>query len=124
MSGECRRTFLPIGGLHHARRDRAAGFCVFNDVGVVIETLRSKYGIARIAYVDIDVHHGDGLYYPYESDPDLIFADLHEDGRYLYPGTGHANERGKGAAEGTKLNVPMESPANQWMHSTWLPLSK
>ena len=107
MSGECRRTFQPIGGLHHARRDRAAGFCVFNDVGVVIETLRSKYGIARVAYVDIDVHHGDGLYYPYESDPDLIFADLHEDGRYLYPGTGHANERGKGAAEGTKLNVPM-----------------
>jgi acetoin utilization protein AcuC len=107
MAGACRRSFQPIGGLHHARRDRAAGFCVFNDVGVVIETLRSLYGVKRIAYVDIDVHHGDGLYYPYESDPDVIIADLHEDGEYLYPGTGHAWESGKDAAEGTKLNVPM-----------------
>ncbi len=112
MAGECRRTFQPIGGLHHARRDRAAGFCVFNDVGVVIDTLRSKYGVARIAYVDIDVHHGDGLYYPYESDPDLIFADVHEDGDFLYPGTGRAHEKGKGAAAGTKLNIPMAPGAS------------
>ena len=112
MAGECRRTFQPIGGLHHARRDRAAGFCVFNDVGVVIETLRSQYGVKRIAYVDIDVHHGDGLYYSYERDPDLIFADLHEDGNFLYPGTGHASEKGKGAAEGTKLNIPMAPGAS------------
>jgi len=55
--------------LHHARRGSGAGFCVFNDCGVVIETLRKKYSVKRVAYVDIDVHHGDGLYYPYESDP-------------------------------------------------------
>jgi len=107
MAGTCKRSFQPIGGLHHARRDRAAGFCVFNDVGVVIETLRSEYRVRRVAYVDIDVHHGDGLYYPFESDPDVIIADLHEDGDYLYPGTGHAWESGKGAAEGTKLNISM-----------------
>jgi acetoin utilization protein AcuC len=107
MAGTCKRSFQPIGGLHHARRDRAAGFCVFNDVGVVIETLRSQYGVKRIAYVDIDVHHGDGLYYPYESDPDVIITDIHEDGDYLYPGTGHTWETGKGAAAGTKLNVAM-----------------
>jgi acetoin utilization protein AcuC len=106
MRGHCRRTFQPIGGLHHARRGSAAGFCVFNDLGVVIETLRSEYGIRRVAYVDIDVHHGDGIFYAYEDDPDLIFADIHEDGRYLYPGTGHAEETGRGAAEGTKLNIP------------------
>lgn len=105
MRGHCRRTFQPIGGLHHARRDGAAGFCVFNDLGVVIETLRSEYGIRRVAYVDIDVHHGDGVFYAYETDPDLVFADIHEDGRYLYPGTGHAHETGRGAAEGTKLNI-------------------
>jgi acetoin utilization protein AcuC len=108
MSGECYRTFQPIGGLHHARRGNAAGFCVFNDCGVVIEALRSEYGVKRVAYVDIDVHHGDGLYYPFEDDPDLIYADIHEDGRFLYPGTGHASERGKGAAEGMKLNIPMQ----------------
>jgi acetoin utilization protein AcuC len=111
MGGECVRTFQPIGGLHHARRGNAAGFCVFNDCGVVIDTLRSRYGVRRVAYVDIDVHHGDGLYYPYEEDADLIYADIHEDGRYLYPGTGHDYERGKGAGEGLKLNIPMQPGA-------------
>jgi acetoin utilization protein AcuC len=107
MAGEALRTFQPIGGMHHARRDQAAGFCVFNDLGMIIDTLRSQYGIARLAYVDIDVHHGDGVFYSYESDPDLIFVDIHEDGRFLYPGTGFAHETGAGAARGTKLNIPL-----------------
>jgi acetoin utilization protein AcuC len=107
MQGKYLRSFQPIGGLHHAGRDHSAGFCVFNDLGVLIETLRQQYGIRRIAYVDIDVHHGDGIFYAYEEDPDLIFADLHEDGRYLYPGTGREDETGKGAAGGSKLNIPL-----------------
>ena len=108
MSGDVYRTFQPIGGLHHARRDNGAGFCVFNDCGVVIDTLREKYGIRKVAYVDIDVHHGDGLFYPYEHDAEVFVADIHEDGRFLYPGTGDASETGKGAAAGTKLNIPMQ----------------
>lgn len=112
MSGRHRRAFVPIAGLHHARRDQAAGFCVFNDCGVAIETLKIDYGCERIAYVDIDAHHGDGVFYAFESDPAVIFADLHEDGRYLYPGTGAATETGSGAARGTKLNVPMPPGAN------------
>lgn len=111
MAGDALRTFQPIGGLHHARRDNAAGFCVFNDCGVVIETLRERYGVRRVAYVDIDVHHGDGLYYPFEDDAEVIYADIHEDGNYLYPGTGHAWEQGKGEAEGRKLNLPMRPGA-------------
>lgn len=111
MRGEALRSLQPIGGLHHAGRDHSAGFCVFNDLGVVIETLRSQYGIRRVAYIDIDVHHGDGVFYPYEDDPDLIFADIHEDGRHLYPGTGHAHETGRGKAEGTKLNIPLNPGA-------------
>ncbi len=107
MEGECRRAFVPIAGLHHAARDRAAGFCVFNDCGVAIELLRKKSGLARVAYVDIDAHHGDGVFYAFEDEPSVIFADLHEDGRYLYPGTGGAEETGRGAAQGTKLNLPM-----------------
>ena len=107
ISGEDARVFVPIAGLHHARRDQAGGFCVFNDAGVVIETLRREFGIRRIAYVDIDAHHGDGVYYAFEEDPDLLFADIHEDGRFLYPGTGFAHETGKGPAEGTKLNLPV-----------------
>lgn len=107
MDREVRRSFQPIGGLHHARRDAAAGFCIFNDTGIVIETLRAVYGIRRIAYVDIDVHHGDGVYYAYQDDPDIIIVDTHQDGRTLYPGTGHAHESGCGAAKGTKLNLPL-----------------
>ncbi len=111
MRGQCARAFVPIAGLHHARRDSAAGFCVFNDCGVVIETLLQKYGLRRIAYIDIDAHHGDGVFYAFEGDKRVIFADLHEDGRYLYPGTGASSETGTGAAKGTKLNIPMQPGA-------------
>jgi len=111
MSGSCRRAFVPIAGLHHAARGRAAGFCVFNDIGVAIEQLRARYGIKRIAYVDIDAHHGDGVFYAFDDDPDLAFADIHEDGRGLYPGTGAAEETGRGAALGTKLNLPLAAGA-------------
>ena len=107
MEGDCQQAFVPIAGLHHARRDTAAGFCVFNDIGVVIERLYSKYKLQRIAYVDIDAHHGDGVFYEYESDPRLCFVDFHEDGRHLYPGTGSADESGKGLAYGMKLNIPL-----------------
>jgi acetoin utilization protein AcuC len=107
MAGQAMRTFQPIGGLHHARRGGAAGFCVFNDPGVLIETLRAEHGVRRIAYVDIDVHHGDGVYYEFEYDPDVVTVDIHEDGQFLYPGTGSIHETGRGAAEGTKLNLPL-----------------
>jgi acetoin utilization protein AcuC len=112
VSGEIPRAFIPIGGLHHARPDGAAGFCVFNDCGVAIAQARRAFGIRRVAYVDIDAHHGDGVYYAFESDPDLIFADMHEDGRYLYPGTGAREETGIGDALGTKLNLPLPPGAD------------
>jgi acetoin utilization protein AcuC len=106
MQGDGQRAFVPIAGLHHARRDQAAGFCAFNDCGVAIETLLHQYGLARVAYVDIDAHHGDGVFYAFENDPRLLFADIHEDGRYLYPGTGAIEETGTGDASGMKLNLP------------------
>jgi len=112
IEGKHKRCFIPIAGLHHARRDIAAGFCAINDIGVCIETLRADHGIQRIGYVDIDAHHGDGVFYSFESDPDLIFIDIHEDGRFLYPGTGAATESGTGNAEGTKLNIPMAPGAD------------
>ncbi len=112
MTGAVRRGFVPIAGLHHAARDHAAGFCVFNDCGVVIELARARHGLKRVAYVDIDAHHGDGVYYAFEDDPGVIFADIHEDGRTLYPGTGAAGEKGRGAAEGTKLNIPVPAGAD------------
>jgi len=120
MEGEFPRVFIPIAGLHHARRGTAGGFCVFNDIGVVVETLRNRYGIRRIAYVDIDAHHGDGVFYSFEDDPDLIIADIHEDGRFLYPGTGAAEETGTGKATGTKLNIPLPPGSDdETFHSVW-----
>ena len=111
MNNEYKRAFIPIAGLHHARRHVAAGFCVFNDCGVSIEYLRSKYELNRVAYIDIDAHHGDGVFYSFDDDPDLIFADFHEDGKHLYPGTGAISETGSGKAKDTKLNIPMPPEA-------------
>jgi acetoin utilization protein AcuC len=112
MAGEARSGFIPIGGLHHARRDAAAGFCVFNDCGVAIEQALGRHGLGKLAYVDIDAHHGDGVYYGFAANPSVIIADTHEDGRYLYPGTGGRDETGLGAAAGTKLNLPLPPGAS------------
>jgi acetoin utilization protein AcuC len=125
MDKQYQRAFIPIAGLHHARRHIAAGFCVFNDCGVAIEYLRHQYNVQRIAYVDIDAHHGDGVFYSFEDDPELIFADLHEDGHFLYPGTGAVTETGKGNAQDTKLNCPMPPQAsdNDFMQA-WASVEK
>jgi acetoin utilization protein AcuC len=120
MHGNHRRAFVPIAGLHHAARDKAAGFCVFNDCGIAVEYLRKEFGVKRVAYVDIDAHHGDGVFYGFEDDPDLIFADIHEDGQFLYPGTGAETETGIGRARGTKLNIPIPPGAgDDEFHRVW-----
>ena len=99
--------FNPIGGLHHATRGRASGFCVFNDAAVSIAHALEVDGLKRVAYVDIDAHHGDGVFYGFESDPRVVITDIHEDGRSLFPGSGSADETGRGKAAGTKLNLPL-----------------
>lgn len=120
LNNEYKTAFIPIAGLHHARRHIAAGFCVVNDCGIAIEYLRQKHNISRIAYIDIDAHHGDGVFYSFESDPELIFVDFHEDGRFLYPGTGDITESGNGDARGTKLNIPMPPGAsNELFMKLW-----
>jgi acetoin utilization protein AcuC len=92
------------GGLHHSHYDRAAGFCILNDCAVGIRRLRQKY--ARVAYVDIDVHHGDGVQELFYDDPTVLTISLHESGRSLFPGTGFVQESGEGAGEGYSLNLP------------------
>jgi acetoin utilization protein AcuC len=120
MSGTAKRAFVPIAGLHHAARAHAAGFCVFSDCGIAVEQLRARHGVRRIAYVDIDAHHGDGMFYAFEGDSELFFADMHEDGRDLYPGTGAREETGQGAAAGTKLNLPLPPGAGDAeFHAAW-----
>jgi len=125
MSNRYKTAFIPIAGLHHARRHVAAGFCIINDCGVAIETLFQKYQLKRVAYIDIDAHHGDGVFYSFEDDARLIFADMHEDGQFIYPGTGAINEIGKGDAAGTKLNIPMPPQSDDKLFlKMWAQLEK
>lgn len=94
------------GGYHHAKRLSAGGFCIFNDIAIAVNYLADKYGVRRIAVVDFDVHHGDGtqeLLY----DKDVLKIDIHENGRYLYPGTGFVSELGEGDGYGYMVNIPM-----------------
>ncbi|MEM0118305.1 MAG: hypothetical protein QXV32_07640 [Conexivisphaerales archaeon] len=117
--GEIEHGFNPLGGLHHAMPGSASGFCVFNDAAIAIKTAHEKMGCKNVLYIDIDAHHGDGVYYPFEGEEWLYIADIHEDGRYLFPGTGFRDEKGKGDAIGTKLNIPLPpgSGDREFMHA-------
>jgi acetoin utilization protein AcuC len=94
------------GGLHHAMRDRASGFCVYDDPAVAIAWLLSQ-GAERVAYVDVDVHHGDGVEAAFYDDPRVMTISLHESGRYLFPGSGFPDQCGSGDALGTAVNVAL-----------------
>lgn len=107
MKGEVSHAFNPAGGLHHAGRDHAAGFCVYNDIAVAVRHLQRSYRAKRVAVVDLDVHHGDGTQEIFYSDPNVLIIDFHESGRYLYPGGGFTDEMGEGKAKGSKVNVPL-----------------
>ena len=94
------------GGLHHAMRDAASGFCVYNDPAIAIKWLLTQ-GAERIAYVDLDVHHADGVQKAFYTDPRVLTISLHEHPRTLFPGTGLAAETGSGAGTGYAVNVAL-----------------
>jgi acetoin utilization protein AcuC len=104
--GRTTRAVNVAGGLHHAMRSRAAGFCVYNDPAVAIARLLGQ-GAQRIAYVDIDVHHGDGVQARFYDDPRVLTVSLHETPLALFPGTGYPDETGGPGAEGTSVNVAL-----------------
>ncbi len=101
-----RRVLQLGGGLHHAQRDRAAGFCLYNDLAVAIQAM-VDHGW-RVAYLDIDLHHGDGVQNLFYENERVLTISLHETGHYLYPGTGHVHEMGAGVARGMAVNLPLE----------------
>ncbi|MQA27971.1 MAG: acetoin utilization protein AcuC [Micromonosporaceae bacterium] len=105
-SGEARRAINIAGGLHHAMADRAAGFCVYNDPAVAIARLLDL-GAERIAYVDVDVHHGDGVQELFYDDPRVLTISLHETPLALFPGTGFPDETGGPNAPGSAVNVAL-----------------
>lgn len=107
MSGEVDRAFAIAGGLHHAHRDRASGFCIYSDLAAAIAWIREKYSV-RVMSVDYDAHHGDGVQGIFYEDPNVLTFSIHESGRYLFPGTGFVDELGDGEGYGYSLNIPVE----------------
>ena len=105
-SGRVDHAFNPAGGLHHAMPEAASGFCVYDDPALAIAWMLD-HGVERVAYVDVDVHHGDGPQQIFYRDPRVMTISIHESGRYLFPGTGSVDERGAGDAEGTAINIPL-----------------
>jgi acetoin utilization protein AcuC len=101
-----RRVLQLGGGLHHARRSFASGFCIYNDLAIAINCL-IRCGL-KVAYIDIDVHHGDGVQEILYEDQRVMTVSLHESGKYLFPGTGEIRELGSGVGRGLKLNLPLE----------------
>ncbi len=97
--------FHPSGGLHHAHPDRASGFCIFNDVAVAVQ--HALAAGRRVAYLDVDAHHGDGVMYGFYTSGRVLDIDFHQDGRTLFPGTGRADEVGSGDGAGLKVNLPL-----------------
>ena len=105
LRGECDVAFSFGGGLHHAWRDHASGFCVYNDAAVAIAWLVQQR--QRVAYIDIDVHHGDGVQYAFDDTDRVLTISFHQDGRTLFPGTGFLEEGGRGAGKGFGVNLPL-----------------
>jgi acetoin utilization protein AcuC len=106
LRGDVDHAFHPGGGLHHAMAARASGFCVYDDPALAIA--RARRDGLRVMYIDLDVHHGDGVQAIHWSDPGVLTISIHESGHSLFPGTGFPDELGGPAAEGTKVNVPLD----------------
>ena len=106
LRGEVLHGFQPGGGLHHAMRARASGFCVYDDPALAIA--RARRDGKRVMYIDLDVHHGDGVQAIHWADPGVLTVSIHESGFSLFPGTGFADEIGGPGAEGTKVNIALD----------------
>ena len=129
FGGEAKRAVSLGGGYHHAGRDYGGGFCLFNDIAVLVEHLRTKYGVKRFLILDYDVHFGNGTSDIYYRDPNVLYISLHQDPHTIYPGTGFAWQIGEGAGEGFNFNVPLppgtgDSTYLHALNEIFVPLAK
>lgn len=106
LSGTVPRAVNFGGGMHHASREKASGFCIYNDAAIAIRRLLDS-GVGKVAYIDIDAHHGDGTENIFWDDPRVLTISLHESGLTLFPGTGFANEIGGPGAQGSAVNIAL-----------------
>ena len=105
QKGKVNKVLNIAGGLHHAMPDKASGFCIFNDPVLAIKMLTKKG--AKVAYIDVDAHHGDGVQYAFYDRDDVLTISLHESGEYIFPGTGSVDVTGTGKGRGYSVNVPL-----------------
>lgn len=123
LEGDATRSFAPAGGLHHAHRAAAAGFCVYNDPAVAIAWALREHPDLRVLYLDIDAHHADGVQEAFWDEPRVLTLSVHETGMTLYPGTGFAGERGGAGALGSVADLPLPPRATDacyryaWEHA-------
>ncbi|MFX1566324.1 MAG: acetoin utilization protein AcuC [Promethearchaeota archaeon] len=119
MQGKTDHAWNPGGGLHHAHSNRAAGFCIFNDVAIACHYLKHKYQQKRILYLDIDVHHADGVEEQFVRDPEVLTLSIHQTGRTLFPGTGYPHDVGDGEGRGYTVNLPLPpyTQDDQYLHA-------
>ena len=107
IEGTARRAVSIGGGYHHAGRNYGGGFCLFNDIAILTEYLRSEHNLTRFLILDYDVHFGNGTSDIYYKDPTVLYISLHQDPRTIYPGTGFAWQRGEGKGAGYNVNIPL-----------------
>ncbi|MCW4020638.1 MAG: histone deacetylase [Candidatus Bathyarchaeota archaeon] len=107
LEGRADRSVALGGGFHHAGRNYGGGFCLFNDIAILVAHLREKYRLKRVLILDYDVHFGNGTSDIYYADPNVLFISLHQDPQTIYPGRGFINEVGTGEGEGYNVNVPL-----------------
>ncbi|NMD56110.1 acetoin utilization protein AcuC [Tsukamurella columbiensis] len=117
-TGHTTRAVNIAGGMHHAMRSHASGFCVYNDAAIAISWLLDN-GFDRIAYIDVDAHHGDGVQAQFWNDPRVLTVSLHEDPQHLWPNTGYPTELGGPEARGTAVNIPVPAfcPDGLWLRA-------
>ena len=118
IEGRLRHAFNPTGGLHHAAHRQASGFCIYNDLTVGIRTAQDL-GLPRVLYVDFDVHHGDGVEFAFDEDPNVLTVSFHQSPETLFPGTGRVTDVGHGPAKGSAVNMPFApyTDDESWWHA-------
>ncbi len=109
--------FNPLGGFHHARAGYAEGFCYINDIVIAVRDLLNRKSDIRIAYIDIDAHHGNGVQEGFYNDPRVMFISIHETGKTLYPWSGSETETGEGEGMGYNVNIPLEPESDDEVFS-------
>jgi acetoin utilization protein AcuC len=118
LDGPALHAFGIGGGLHHAHRSRAAGFCIYNDPAVAIAVARRQRPGLRVLYIDVDAHHGDGVQEAFYDSAEVMTISIHETGEFLFPGTGFASEIGEGEGVGYSANVPLPPGATDECYRT------